>query len=134
MTAFQTSGAFSGFSVDDIDAARTFYGETLGMEVATNEMGFLDIRLPQGGSIFVYGKPDHSPATFTILNFPVADVEAAVDDLNARGVVTKIYTDPDLGTDAKGIAHGGPPGVEGAPDIAWFTDPAGNVLSVMGTV
>jgi len=128
MTAFQTTHAFSGFSVDDIDAARTFYGETLGLDVSTNPMGFLDIRLPQGGSILVYAKPDHTPASFTILNFPVDDVEAAVDDLNARGVVTKIYTDPDFGTDAKGIAHGAP---GRGPDIAWFTDPAGNVLSVL---
>ena len=128
MTGFQTTHAFSGFSVDDIDAARTFYGETLGLEVSTNPMGFLDIRLPQGGSILVYAKPDHTPASFTILNFPVDDVEAAVDDLNARGVVTKIYTDPDFGTDAKGIAHGAP---GRGPDIAWFTDPAGNVLAVL---
>ncbi|MBO9625209.1 MAG: VOC family protein [Microbacterium sp.] len=128
MSAFQTTHAFSGFSVDDIDAARTFYGETLGLDVSTNEMGFLDIRLPQGGSILVYAKPNHTPASFTILNFPVDDVEAAVDDLNARGVVTKIYTDPDFGTDAKGIAHGAP---GRGPDIAWFTDPAGNVLSVL---
>ncbi|MFK4761162.1 VOC family protein [Microbacterium sp. ZW T5_45] len=128
MTAFQTTHAFSGFSVDDIDAARTFYGETLGFEVSTNPMGFLDIRLPQGGSVLVYAKPNHTSASFTILNFPVDDVEAAVDDLNARGVVTKIYTDPDFGTDEKGIAHGGP---DRGPDIAWFTDPAGNVLSVL---
>jgi catechol 2,3-dioxygenase-like lactoylglutathione lyase family enzyme len=128
MSAFQTTHAFSGFSVDDIEAARAFYGETLGLEISTNPMGFLDIHLPQGGSILVYAKPDHTPASFTILNFPVHDVEAAVDDLNARGVVTKIYTDPDFGTDAKGIAHGGP---GRGPDIAWFTDPAGNVLSVL---
>ena len=128
MTGFQTTHAFSGFSVDDIDAARAFYGDTLGLEVTTNPMGFLDIRLPQGGSILVYAKPNHAPASFTILNFPVEDVEAAVDDLNARGVVTKIYTDPDFGTDAKGIAHGAP---GRGPDIAWFTDPAGNVLAVL---
>lgn len=127
MTAFQTTHAFSGFSVDSIDAARTFYADTLGMDVTTNAMGFLDIRLPQGGSILVYAKPDHSPASFTILNFPVDDVDAAVDELNARGVVTKIYDD-ELGTDAKGIAHGGP---GRGPDIAWFRDPAGNVLSVL---
>lgn len=127
MTAFQTTHAFSGFSVDSIDAARTFYADTLGMDVTTNAMGFLDIRLPQGGSILVYAKPDHSPASFTILNFPVDDVEAAVDELNSRGVVTKIYDD-ELGTDAKGIAHGGP---GRGPDIAWFRDPAGNVLSVL---
>ncbi len=128
MTAFQTAHAFSGFAVDDIDAARAFYADTLGMEVRTNAMGFLDISLPDGGSILVYAKPDHEPAGFTILNFPVDDVEAAVDDLNARGVVTKIYDDPQLGTDEKGIAHGGP---GRGPDIAWFRDPAGNVLSVL---
>lgn len=115
MTGFQTTHAFSGFSVDDIDAARAFYGDTLGLEVTTNAMGFLDIRLPQGGSILVYAKPNHTPASFTILNFPVDDVEAAVDDLNARGVVTKIYTDPDFGTDAKGIAHGAPAAARTSP-------------------
>jgi catechol 2,3-dioxygenase-like lactoylglutathione lyase family enzyme len=127
MTAFQTVHAFSGFSVDDVDAARAFYGETLGLDVTTNAMGFLDIHLPSGGSILVYAKPNHTPASFTILNFPVDDVDAAVDELNARGVVTKIYSDPDFGTDERGIARGGGRG----PDIAWFTDPAGNVLSVL---
>lgn len=131
MAAFDPTSAFSGFSVDDIEAARTFYGETLGLEVATDSMGFLEVGLPQGGSLFVYDKPDHVPATYTVLNFAVSDVEAAVDDLNARGVVTKIYTDPDFGTDAKGIARGGPDG--SGPEIAWFTDPAGNVLSVLHT-
>ncbi|UNK72060.1 VOC family protein [Microbacterium sp. H1-D42] len=128
MSSFYSTQTFSSFSVDDIDAARAFYGETLGMVVSTNPMGFLDIHLPQGGSIFVYAKPDHTPASFTILNFSVPDVEAAVDDLNARGVVTKIYTDPDLDTDEKGIARSGP---DGGPSIAWFMDPAGNVLAVM---
>jgi catechol 2,3-dioxygenase-like lactoylglutathione lyase family enzyme len=128
MSAFQTSHVFSGFSVDSIDDARSFYRDTLGMDVTDNAMGFLDIALPQGGSILVYSKANHTPASFTILNFPVDDVEAAVDDLNARGVVTKIYTDPDFGTDAKGISHGGP---GRGPDIAWFRDPAGNVLSVL---
>ncbi|WP_295012533.1 VOC family protein [uncultured Microbacterium sp.] len=128
MSAFTATRPFSGFSVDDIDAARTFYAETLGLEVSTNEMGFLAVHLPQGGSILVYSKPNHEPAGFTILNFPVEDVEAAVDDLNARGVVTKIYVDPDFGTDAKGIAHGAP---GRGPDIAWFRDPAGNVLAVL---
>lgn len=122
---FSTDGAFSGFSVDDIAAAKKFYGETLGLRVEENAMGFLDIHLASGATILAYGKPNHTPASFTILNFPVDDVEAAVDELNARGVVTKIYTDPDFGTDAKGIARGD------GPDIAWFTDPAGNVLSVL---
>jgi len=125
MSAFQTAGVFSGFSVDDIDAARHFYRETLGLDVRDNPMGFLDIHLGSGATVLAYGKPNHEPASFTILNFPVDDVESAVDDLNARGVTTKIYTDPDFGTDAKGISRGR------GPDIAWFTDPAGNVLSVL---
>ena len=128
MTAFQTAHAFSGFSVDDIDAARSFYGDTLGMDVTTNAMGFLDISLPEGGSVLVYAKPNHEPASFTILNFPVDDVEAAVDELNGRGVVTKIYDDSEFATDAKGILRSGP---EQGPDIAWFRDPAGNVLAVL---
>ena len=128
MTAFQTAHAFSGFSVDDIEAARSFYGDTLGMDVTTNAMGFLDISLPDGGAILVYAKPNHEPASFTILNFPVDDVEAAVDELNGRGVVTKIYDDADFDTDDKGILRGGP---DRGPDIAWFRDPAGNVLAVL---
>ncbi|WP_091230085.1 VOC family protein [Microbacterium sp. 3J1] len=128
MTAFQTTHAFSGFSVDDIDAARSFYGDTLGMDVSTNAMGFLDLRLSDGGSILVYAKPNHQPASFTILNFPVDDVEAAVDELNGKGVVTKIYDDSEFDTDDKGILRGGP---ESGPDIAWFRDPAGNVLAVL---
>lgn len=122
---FTTDNAFSGFSVNDLEAAKAFYGETLGLRVEVNPMGFLDIHLTSGGMVLAYVKPNHTPASFTILNFPVDDVEAAVDDLNARGVNTKIYTDPDFGTDAKGIARGM------GPDIAWFTDPAGNVLSVL---
>lgn len=122
---FSPEKAFSGFSVNDLDAARQFYGETLGLEVEVNPMGFLDIHLGSGASVLAYVKPNHTPASFTILNFPVDDVEAAVDDLNARGVTTKIYTDPDFGTDEKGISRGR------GPDIAWFTDPAGNVLSVI---
>lgn len=121
----QVKDVFSGFSVDDIDAARTFYRDVLGLEVADNAMGFLDISLPAGGSVLVYGKEGHTPASFTILNLAVADVELAVDELNGRGVVTKIYSDDQLPTDAKGIMRGN------GPDIAWFTDPAGNVLAVL---
>ena len=122
-----TTGAFSGFSVDDIDAARTFYTETLGLSVTTNEMGFLELKLASGAMILVYAKPNHTPASFTILNFPVDDVEAAVDDLNARGVTTKIYPDDVMPSDSKGIMRGN------GPDIAWFLDPAGNVLSVLSS-
>jgi len=122
---FTPDNAFSGFSIDDLDAAKHFYGEQLGLEVEENSMGFLNLRLKNGATILAYTKPNHVPAEFTILNFEVDDVEAAVDDLNARGVVTKIYSDPDLNTDAKGIARGQ------GPDICWFKDPAGNVLSVL---
>lgn len=122
---FDSRQAFSGFSVDDIDAARAFYRDVLGLDVVDDDMGFLRLRLASGGEVLVYSKPHHQPASFTILNFPVADVEAAVDDLNHRGVVTKIYVDPDYDTDDKGISRGR------GPDIAWFTDPAGNVLSVI---
>ena len=127
MSAFQTTHAFSGFSVDDIDAARSFYGDVLGLRVETNEMGFLDIRLDDGGSVLVYARPHHTPASFTILNFPVADVDAAVDELIERGVQTKIYSDDEFPSDARGIVRGNGQG----PDICWFRDPAGNVLAVM---
>ncbi|AMG83370.1 MULTISPECIES: VOC family protein [Microbacterium] len=127
MAAFTAENAFSGFSVDDIDAAREFYGTTLGLDVEVNAMGFLDLRLPRGGSVLVYAKPNHTPASFTILNFPVADVDAAVEELNERGVQTKIYGDDEFPSDSRGIVRGNGQG----PDIAWFRDPAGNVLAVM---
>ena len=118
------SPAFSGFSVDDPDAARRFYEETLGLRVAEGEMGGL-LRLQLGGDteVLVYPKPNHVPATFTVLNFPVPDVEKAVDELTARGVEFQRYENPP--TDAKGIMRAG------GPLIAWFTDPAGNVFSVI---
>ena len=122
---FDATSAYSGFSVDDIGAARAFYRDTLGLEVVEDEMGFLELLLESGGHVLVYAKPNHQPATFTILNFPVADIESAVDDLNARGVVTKIYDDAEFPTDSRGIMR------EGGPLIAWFRDPAGNVLSVL---
>lgn len=120
-----SSAAFSGFSVDDVDAARTFYRDTLGLEVRDNDMGFLELVLGSGAHVLAYPKPNHEPATFTILNFPVDDVEAAVDALNERGVVTKIYGDDEFPTDSRGIMR------EGGPLIAWFRDPAGNTLSVL---
>jgi predicted enzyme related to lactoylglutathione lyase len=122
---FSPTRAFSGFSVDDVPAAKAFYGEILGLDVTENEMGILELHLGSGAIVIVYGKPNHLPATFTILNFDVDDVDDAVDDLNAKGVVTKIYDDADFPTDARGIARGR------GPDIAWFRDPAGNVLSVL---
>lgn len=124
MIAF--NGAFSGFSVDDVPAAHRFYGDVLGLDATVGDMGILDITLPGGAHAIAYPKDDHAPATFTILNLEVDDIDVAVDALNAAGVVTKIYTDPDFGTDDRGIARG-----NGGPDIAWFRDPAGNVLSVI---
>lgn len=115
--------------MDDLDAAKAFYGETLGLTVSEGGMGTLRITLPGGLQVFLYSKPDHQPASYTMLNFVVDDVDAAVDQLNELGVVTKIYensdVDGDVGTDAKGIMRGH------GPDIAWFKDPAGNVLSVL---
>ncbi|MDN3497399.1 VOC family protein [Planococcus sp. APC 4015] len=128
MIGFTPDDVFSGFSVDDIDAARTFYRETLGLDVRDNEMGFLELQLPAGGAVLVYSKPNHEPASFTILNFSVPDVDAAVDELNAKGVTTKIYSDDEFPSDAKGIVRGN------GPDIAWFRDPAGNVLAVLAAV
>jgi catechol 2,3-dioxygenase-like lactoylglutathione lyase family enzyme len=123
---FTTTGAFSGFSINDLEAARHFYGDVLGLDVTVNEMGFLNLHLASGATVLAYVKGEaHSPATFTILNFEVSDVESAVDDLNSRGVVTTIYNDSGAPVDAKGIMRGR------GPDIAWFTDPAGNVISVI---
>ncbi|MCT9819643.1 VOC family protein [Microbacterium sp. W1N] len=124
MIAFDS--AFAGFSVDDIAAAEAFYRDTLGLEVELGEMGILDIELPGGWHTIAYPKHDHVPASFTILNLVVSDIDAAVDALNAAGVTTKIYDDPDFGTDERGIARG-----NGGPEIAWFRDPAGNVISVI---
>ena len=123
---FSPNGAFSGFSIRDKDESLRFYRDALGLDVSENAMGFLTLHLASGANVLAYVKGDgHQPASYTMLNFEVDDVEAAVDDLNAKGVVTKIYSDPDLGTDAKGIARGD------GPDICWFKDPAGNVLSVL---
>jgi catechol 2,3-dioxygenase-like lactoylglutathione lyase family enzyme len=121
-SGFDSGGAFSGFAVDDVGKARQFYERTLGMTV-TEEHGLLRLALAGGAHVLVYPKPNHVPATFTILNFPVADVGAAVDELASRGVVFERYEGFDQ--DDKGIFRGG------GPLIAWFTDPAGNVLSVV---
>jgi catechol 2,3-dioxygenase-like lactoylglutathione lyase family enzyme len=118
------SPAFSGFSVDDTEAARAFYADTLGLEVSEDH-DILTISLGGGHRAIAYPKANHEPATFTILNFPVPDVEAAVDDLTANGVQFEKYEGTPAATDAKGVFRGG------GPLIAWFTDPAGNVLSVI---
>ena len=123
---FRNSDAFSGFSVDDVHAAREFYGGRLGLEVSDGPMGVLDIKLGSGARVMAYAKPNHQPATFTILNFVVPDVEAAVDQLIAAGVRMEHYDMPGIKTDAKGIARD-----EYGPPIAWFTDPAGNILAVL---
>ena len=121
------SKAFSGFAVDDIDAARAFYADTLGLRV-TEEHGQLTLHLAGDRPTFVYPKADHVPAGYTILNFPVDDIDAAVDGLAARGVAFARYEGVPH-QDAKGIMRGREHGM--GPDIAWFTDPAGNVLSVL---
>lgn len=121
---FESTKAFSGFAVDDIPKAREFYGETLGLKVS-EEHGMLTLHIAGDRATLVYPKPDHTPATFTILNFPVDDIDAAVDGLAAKGVEFLRYDG--FGQDEKGIARA----AGGGPDIAWFTDPAGNVLSVL---
>jgi catechol 2,3-dioxygenase-like lactoylglutathione lyase family enzyme len=124
-----TLDVFSGFSVNDIDAARSFYSGTLGLAISDGPMGNLDLALPGGSHVFIYPKPDHEPASFTILNLVVPDIDEAVDELNGKGVKTDIYDDPNLPTDAKGVLRGKQ--AQRGPDIAWFRDPAGNVLSVL---
>jgi predicted enzyme related to lactoylglutathione lyase len=121
---FKNTQAFSGFSVDDIARAKAFYSQTLGLEVSENH-GLLNLHIAGGGHIIIYPKPNHTPATFTILNFPVDDIDKAVDELTKRGVRFEHYEGA-IQTDEKGIARGN----EG-PNIAWFTDPAGNILSVL---
>lgn len=122
---FESTNAFSSFAVPDVAEARRFYEETLGLRVS-EEMGGLVLHLAGGRDTFVYPKPDHVPATYTILNFDVPSVEAAVDELTARGVRFEQYDG--IEQDEKGISRD-PAG----PVIAWFTDPAGNVLSVLET-
>lgn len=121
---FKDTQAFSGFSVDDVQQAKDFYGQTLGLEVSEAH-GLLQLHLAGGRNVLVYPKANHTPATFTILNFPVDTIEQAVDDMTKRGVRFEIYNEGDLKTDEKGIFRG-----EG-PKIAWFKDPAGNILSVI---
>jgi catechol 2,3-dioxygenase-like lactoylglutathione lyase family enzyme len=123
---FKDNRAFSSFSVDDVPRAKQFYGETLGLDVA-DQMGGLELHLGGGsGDVFIYPKDDHAPASFTVLNFLVPDVDAAVDRLTAAGVRFERYEG--IEADEKGIVRGNGDG----PTIAWFEDPAGNVLSVMG--
>ena len=120
------SKAFSGFAVPDIEKAKEFYGRALGLKVSEAN-GLLTLHLAGGNNILVYPKPNHVPATFTVLNFPVKDVDQAVDELKKRGVRFESYDLPDIKTDEKWIMRGN------GPTIAWFKDPAGNILSVLET-
>ena len=117
--------AFSSFSVNDVQKAKAFYQEILGFKVADNPMGVIELKLQGDNTILVYPKPDHTPATFTVLNFPVINIEEAVDELTSKGVVFEQYGGK-IKTDQKGISRG-----NGGPNIAWFKDPAGNIFSVM---
>jgi len=118
------SKAFSGFSANDMGKAKEFYGGTLGLKVSESH-GLLTLHLAGGNNVLIYPKPNHTPATFTVLNFPVDNVDQAVDELSKRGVRFEIYDRPEIKTDKKGIMRGD------GPTIAWFKDRAGNILSVI---
>jgi catechol 2,3-dioxygenase-like lactoylglutathione lyase family enzyme len=121
--------AFSSFAVKDTDAALAFYTDTLGLKASKDDqMGLLKIRIANGSEVMVYPKPDHQSATYTVLNFPVGDIDQTVDELTAKGVQFKQYDEEQLKTDEKGIARSDGRG----PDIAWFSDPSGNIFSVIG--
>lgn len=123
MAMFKNTKAFSSFSVDDLEKAKKFYGQTLGLGVSESNEG-LTLQISGGNEIFVYPKSDHTPATFTILNFLVDNIDQSVDNLTEKGVRFDIYREGELKTDEKGICRGN-------PEIAWFKDPAGNFLSVL---
>ena len=125
---FKPNAAFSGFSVSDIMVAKEFYTTKLDLQV-TESMGGLNLVLPNGTEVWVYEKPNHQPATYTVLNFAVDDIDAAVDDLTERGITFERYDG--MHQDERGIARGKEHDM--GPDIAWFTDPAGNILSVLET-
>ena len=118
-----SSTAFSGFSAADMAAERAFYADVLGVPVVVEEMGSLNLELAGGQRVFIYPKPNHEPATFTVLNFEVPDIDAAVDELTSRGVTFERYEGMDQ--DAKGVMR------DNGPTIAWFKDPAGNILSLI---
>ena len=124
---FKDTKAFSSFSVDDVQRAKEFYGQTIGLEISEWYGGrLLELHIDGVTKILIYPKANHTPATFTILNFPVDNLESAMDYLTKRGVHFEIYNEGYVKTDEKGISISG----EG-PKIAWFKDPAGNVLSVL---
>lgn len=123
---FKDTKAFSGFSVDDLQKAKKFYGEVLGLNVVDNPMGLIELHIAGGNHILVYPKPNHEPATYTVLNFPVKNIDETVDELIKKGITFEQYGGQ-IKTDEKGITRGGDRG----PNIAWFKDPAGNILSVL---
>jgi catechol 2,3-dioxygenase-like lactoylglutathione lyase family enzyme len=120
--------AFSSFAVNDTAAAKQFYGETLGLDIEENEMG-LQLKAGDGNGIFIYIKSNHQPADYTILNLPVEDIDQAVEELAEKGVAFEHYDEEQIKTDEKGVARGRTAGR--GPDIAWFRDPAGNILSIL---
>ena len=126
---FRDSEAFSSFSTNDIEAAREFYGGVLGLNAEVAEMGVLRLGVPGGGTVMIYPKEDHKAATFTVLNFGVNDIDAAVDALKEKGIELERYDMGEFKPDEKGIYRGKQQNM--GPDIAWFTDPAGNILSVI---
>ncbi len=124
MSKLKSDKAFSGFSVNDIQKAKQFYGETLGLEVSDAMMGLLELHLNGYNKVLIYPKPNHTPASFTILNFPVENIEETVKWMKGKGVAFESYDEP-IKTDADNIFRGG------GPVIAWFRDPAGNILSII---
>jgi predicted enzyme related to lactoylglutathione lyase len=125
---FKNSPAFSGYSVNDLVSAQKFYSGVLGCNVSSSEMG-LNLVFPNGQTLFIYEKADHKPATFTVLNFPVDHIDETIDELTAKGVVMERYNTLPASQDEKGVLRGKT--VNMGPDIAWFKDSAGNVLSVL---
>ena len=125
---FKAKAAFSGFSVKDLSGAKEFYSQTLGLKLNNEEMG-LDFELPGGGRLFIYQKDDHQPAIYTALNFVVEDIDKAIDELKASGVKFEIYDNMPAKQDDKGVMRGLSANM--GPDIAWFQDPAGNILSIL---
>jgi len=123
-SVFKNSKVFSGFSVNDLQKAKEFYSKTLSFDVSEMD-GFLNLHIANDAKVLIYPKSNHIPATFTVLNLPVDNIEQAVDELTRRGVRFEIYNEADLKTDEKGICR------DDGPNIAWFKDPAGNILSVL---
>jgi catechol 2,3-dioxygenase-like lactoylglutathione lyase family enzyme len=130
MSMLKAQAAFSGLSSDDLAKAKRFYTDVLGLELADDKMG-LTFRLPGGGSLFIYDKPDHQPATYTAMNFVVQDIDIAIDELTANGVTFERYDAMPAPQDEKGVLRGLAAGM--GPDIAWFKDPAGNILALLQT-